>query len=76
MKFKFLGKPNILASTLTTGKSYEILQFEQCRGHLAVYIIDDNGEVLRVIYRSTSTFNELWKYEGQCKCKQNVVENV
>ena len=64
MKFKFIGKPTLLMDTLSTGKIYEILQFEKYSKYLIVYLIDDNNNLLTISYITIIKFNEDWSYIG------------
>lgn len=62
MKFKFIGKSNLLVDTLTTNQVYNIIQFEKSGRYLIAYIIDDNNELLYIPYISVTKFNEEWSY--------------
>ena len=62
MKFKFIGKPNILYDTLTTNKIYNILQFEKVGKYILVYFIDDTNNLLYIPYANISKFNQDWRY--------------
>ena len=62
MKFKFIGKPNILNDTLTTNNIYEILQFEKRGKYLIVYVIDNVNNLIYIPYANILKFNQEWKY--------------
>ena len=62
MKFKFIGKPDLLLDTLTSNETYEILQFEKRDRYLIVYVIDDIKNLIYIPYKTTFDFNKDWKY--------------
>lgn len=62
MKFKFIGKPDLVIDNLTTDVVYTILQFQQHGHHLLVYLIDNNNDLKVIPYISMNKFNDNWSF--------------
>lgn len=62
MKFKFIGKPNLIIDTLKTGHLYRILQFEHTSKYLCIYVVDEKNKILCIPYSNMERFNENWSY--------------
>lgn len=60
MRFKFIGTTDKIFN-LITGENYEILQFEQIRGFMHAYVINQDKRLVRIPYTSPKTFNNNWR---------------